>query len=310
MYAMQFDVAYDKEKVDFANATSVDNSKYIVSAKDNNGTITVVVATKGVAIENDKDIVNLEFTAKAAGENIAFNITYGEISDEEGKIIDMADEATTVTIIEGTVDPEPEVDKTALKIAIDYADEIVANGGLEGVVPAVVKEFNESLAQAKEVYGNDDVTEVEVDAAFKRLVNSIWMLEFKQGNKEALQVLADSVKALVEKEYTSDSWANLQRALGEAEKVIADENAMQEEVDEALNNLKTAIDALVKKNINKTALQSLVNKVEGLNKDKYIKSTWDKFEKALKDAEKVLANEDATQEEVDAAYNNLLKSYL
>jgi len=205
---------------------------------------------------------------------------------------------------------EDEVDKTALKIAIGYADEVVANGGLEGVVPAVVKEFNESLAQAKEVYGNDDATEVEVDAAFKRLVNSIWMLEFKQGNKEALQTLVDSAKALVEKEYTTDSWANLQRALGEAEGVLADENAMQKEVDEALNNLKTTIDALVKKNINKTALQNLVNMVEGLNKDKYIKSTWNKFKKALNDAKEGLGNEDATQEEVEAAYNNLLKSYL
>ncbi|WHY77094.1 Ig-like domain-containing protein [Neobacillus sp. WH10] len=203
---------------------------------------------------------------------------------------------------------EDEVGKAALKIAIDYADEVAANGGLEGVVPAVVKEFNESLAQAKEVYGNHNATEVEVDAAFKRLVNSIWMLEFKQGNKEVLQTLVDSAKALVEKEYTSDSWANLQRALGEAEGVLADENAKQKEVDKALNNLKTAIDALVKKNINKTDLQNLVNMVGGLNKDKYIKSTWNKFEKALNDAKKVLGNEDATQ--VDKAYNNLLKSYL
>ncbi|WP_369900838.1 Ig-like domain-containing protein [Bacillus manliponensis] len=205
---------------------------------------------------------------------------------------------------------EDEVDKTALKIAIDYADKVVANNGLEGVVPAVVKEFNESLAQAKDVYGNDEATEVEVDATFKRLVNTIWMLEFKQGNKEALQTLVDSAKALVEKEYTSDSWANLQRALGEAEGVLADENAMQKEVDEALNNLKTAIDALVKKNINKTALQDLVNMVEGLNKDKYMKSTWNKYEKALNKAKKVLGNENATQEKVDVAYNNLFKSYL
>ncbi|MEY8351503.1 Ig-like domain-containing protein [Bacillus cereus] len=205
---------------------------------------------------------------------------------------------------------EEKVNKPALKIAIDYADKVVANGGLEGVVPAVGKEFNESLAQAKAVYGNDGATEVEVDAAFKRLVNSICMLELKQGNKETLQTLVNSAKALVEKEYTSDSWANLQKALGEAEGVLAKENAMQKEVDEALNNLKTAIDALVKKNINKTALQNLVNMVEGLNKDEYIKSTWNKLGKALNDTKKVLGNKDTTQEKVDAAYNNLLKSYL
>lgn len=310
MYAMQFDLAYSKEKVDFIGATSLDGSKYIVSAKDKNGAVTVVVATKGETIVNDEDIVNLEFTAKVAGKNIAFNIASGEMANEDGHVAHMADESATLTIVEGEVESEPEVDKTALKIAIDYADEVVANGELEGVVTAVVKEFNESLSQAKGIYGNKDTTEVEVDAAFKRLVNSIWMLEFKQGNKETLQALVNSAKALVEKEYTSDSWDNLQKVLGEVEGVLADENAMQEEVDEALNNLKIAINALVKKNIDKIVLENFINKVKDLDKKSYINSTWKNFDKVLKDAEKVLRNEDATQEEVDGAYNNLVKAYL
>ncbi|WP_056476676.1 Ig-like domain-containing protein [Bacillus sp. FJAT-25509] len=205
---------------------------------------------------------------------------------------------------------EEQVGKAALKIALDYADEVVATGGLEGVVPAVVKDFNESLAQAKEVYGNKDATEVVIDAAYKKLVNSIWMLDFNQGNKKALQTIVDSAKVLVEKEYTRDSWANLQRVQFEAEGVLADENAMQKEVDDALNNLKSAIDALVKKNINKTDLQNLVIMVEGLNKDKYIKSNWNKVKTALNEGKKVLENKDVTEVVVDAAYNNLLKSYL
>ena len=204
----------------------------------------------------------------------------------------------------------PEVDKKALKITIDYADELVAEGALEGVVPVVVNEFNKALVEAKAVYENKEATETEVDAAFKRLVNVIWMLEFKQGNKDALETLVNSAKALVENEYTSDSWTKLQTEIAVAETVIADENAMQEEVDEIFNTLKNAIDALVKKNINKSDLESYVNSIEGLSKDEYIKDTWNNFEKALDAAKKVLVNEEATQEDVDSAYNNLVRAHL
>lgn len=310
MYAMQFELSYDKEKVSFIEATSLNNDKYIVSSKDKDGTIEVVVATKGVAIENDIDIVNLEFTAKVAGENIPFNISNGRIADDSGNMLNMIDATTIVNIGEEIVNPNPDVDKNALKIAIDYADEIVVNGGLEGIVPVVVKEFNEALSEAKEVYQNVDATEADVDNSFKRLVNVIWMLEYKQGNKEALQAIVDAAKALVEKEYTAESWDKLQEVIREAEKVLADENAMQSEIDETLNSLNDAIAGLVKKNVDKTALQNFVNKVEALKKDEYIESTWSKVEEALNLAKDVLANEDATQDEVDSAYNILVNAYL
>lgn len=211
------------------------------------------------------------------------------------------------------VTPEPpveEADKSALKTTIDYANELVANGELEGVVPAVAKEFNDALAEANAVYGNIAATEAEVDASFKRLVNAIWMLEFKQGNKEALQALVDAAKALVEKEYTEDSWAKLQDVLVTAEAVLVDENAMQAELDEVYNNLKNAIDELVKNNVDKSALEALVNKLQDLSKDKYIEATWSAFQTELEKAKEVLINEGATQEQVNDAYNSLLRAYL
>ncbi|MDU3409168.1 LPXTG cell wall anchor domain-containing protein, partial [Clostridium sp.] len=211
---------------------------------------------------------------------------------------------------EVTPEPKPEVDKTALKTTIDYADKVVAEGLLNGVVPVVVKEFNAALEEAKAVYENKDATEEEVDASFKRLANVIWMLEFKQGNKEALQALVDSTKALIEKGYTADSWAVLQEAIETSEAVLVDENAMQKEIDETLDSLKAAIDGLVRIEVKKEALENLVNKLEKLDKKEYIESTWTPFEKALKTAKEILANEYSTQEEVNSAYNTLLKFYL
>lgn len=310
MYGMQFNVDYDKDKFEFVGATSENDTKYIVNSSDNNGVVTVVVATKGVAIENDVDIVNLEFKSKATGENVVFNITDGQLSTDEGNIIDIVNGSITVTINEEIVNPNPEVNKKALKIAIDYANEIVAEGLLENVVPAVVQEFNDALEEAKAVYESEDATETEVDAAFKRLASAIWMLDFKQGDKEALQVLVNSSKELVSKGYTADSWANLQEVIAIADAVLADENAMQKEVDETLDALKAAIDGLVKVQVKKDSLQKLVDKLEKIDKEGYIESTWTPFENALKTAKEILANEYATQEEVDSAYNTLIKTYL
>ncbi len=85
---------------------------------------------------------------------------------------------------------------------------------------------------------------------------------------------------------------------------------MQEEIDEILDSLKSAIDGLVKIEVKKEALENLVNKLEKLDKKGYTESTWTPFENALKTAKEVLANTDAIQEEVDSAYNTLLKSSL
>ncbi|WP_195245394.1 alpha-L-fucosidase, partial [Clostridium celatum] len=89
MYAMEFEVDYDETKVDFKEATSVDADKYFVQAKATDGKVKVVVAGLGIALENVKDIVKLTFTAKASGENIAFDLINGKVADGEG-----AEEAT------------------------------------------------------------------------------------------------------------------------------------------------------------------------------------------------------------------------
>ncbi|WP_195245548.1 discoidin domain-containing protein, partial [Clostridium celatum] len=89
MYAMEFEVDYDETKVDFKEATSVDADKYFVQAKATDGKVKVVVAGLGTTLENVKDIVKLTFTAKASGENIAFDLINGKVADGEG-----AEEAT------------------------------------------------------------------------------------------------------------------------------------------------------------------------------------------------------------------------
>lgn len=207
---------------------------------------------------------------------------------------------------------ENEVDKTALKMAIDYANDVKLNNGLDDVVPAVVKEFEEALENANVVYNDIKSTTVQVDGAFKRLVNVIQMLEFKAGDKTKLNRQIEIAEALISESYTEETWSNLLKALDDAKKVSEDENALEKDVNSAHDKLVDAISKLEVRPVkaSKTNLKNMIEKVQALNKEEYIPSTWAKVEEKLSNANIIDDKEDATQAEVDNTYEELLRVYL
>ncbi len=68
------------------------------------------------------------------------------------ELFDFNTKITEDIILEAKFEKLVTTNKQALQIIIDYADEILSEGMLEGVVPAVVKEFNEAYENAKIVY--------------------------------------------------------------------------------------------------------------------------------------------------------------
>jgi Asp-tRNA(Asn)/Glu-tRNA(Gln) amidotransferase A subunit family amidase len=64
-------------------------------------------------------------------------------------------------------------------------------------------------------------------------------------NKEALAEILEEIRGLNENVYTTESWESLQDAVAEANEVLEDEEATQQEVDHALENVEQARDALV-----------------------------------------------------------------
>ncbi|WP_279160855.1 family 20 glycosylhydrolase [Thomasclavelia cocleata] len=208
------------------------------------------------------------------------------------------------------LEKEVTVSKTALSIAVEMAGN-VTEADLENVVPAVVTEFNAALEEARAILANDNATQEEVDASFARLATAMHMLEFLKGDKAELQDLVDSTAELVEGNYTEESWSALQEALTNANTVLNNENAMQEEVDEAYDNLQAAINGLEEAEVvDKSLLEAMVNKVLGLEEDKYIASSWQAMLPELEAAQEVLGNEKATQAEVDEACDALTRGYL
>ena len=207
-----------------------------------------------------------------------------------------------------SVEPE-EVDKTLLGAFVDYAEDAKENGALENIVPAVVKEFKDALKEAKEVFANKNATEVQVELASKRLINVIHMLDFKKGDKTELTKLVEIVNTLEESKYTTLTWSKLQAELKKANKVLVDENAMEGEVIKAYGKLMDVMNKL-ELSSDKSKLEKLVAELETKNLSKYTQGTVSKFNSELANSKSILANKEASQKEIDEAYNKLIKAYL
>lgn len=146
----------------------------------------------------------------------------------------------------------------------------------------------------------------------------------------ALEAAVEKAKTLEEEDYTEESWAALEEALKNAEDVLKDPTATQEEVDAAAEALEEAMEALEEKpeepttaptepseepttapedptevpteaEVDTTELEKAIRKAESINKKDYTNKSYKAMEAALKQAKRVLADENATQEEVDNA---------
>ena len=202
------------------------------------------------------------------------------------------------------------VDKLALSIAVEMANNVTEEQ-LANVVPAVVNEFKAALQEATLILADDSASQETVNASFARLSVAMQMLGFVKGDKSALEALINEANSYAEENYTVTSWMAFKEALEAANAVMSDENAMQEEVDQVYNDLQVAIDSLVEvKKVDKTYLEAMVNKVLSLDESKYIESSWQVMLPVLENGQTVLADEKASQEAVDTAYQALTKAYL
>ena len=198
------------------------------------------------------------------------------------------------------------IDKTALKIALDLANAIT-DEDLANVVPVVVNEFKEARDKANEVYNDETASQEDVNASFDRLASIMQKLEFFKGDKTALKAFIDKVSGLEAAKYTEATWVPFNDALTAATSVYEDENAMQEEVNNAYNELVTAFLKL-RLIPDKSLLEDLINQANGLNSANYTKATFDGLTKALNEAKAVFNNPNATQVEVDNAKDVLAKA--
>ena len=149
----------------------------------------------------------------------------------------------------------------------------------------------------------------------KKATVEVTVTEAKTANKDALNKAYDVAKDISNEEgqYTADSWKAFSNARDAAKKVLDDKNVTQQQVDDALVALQKAQDGLKeatpepgKPDVSK--LQAAVDAAGKLDKSAYTADSWKAFVDALTKAKSVLANANATQQQVDDALVALQKA--
>ena len=175
------------------------------------------------------------------------------------------------------------------------------------------KTFEAAWYRAAAVFADETAAQMDVNSSAAALEKAMQGLEKAviTADKRELKELLASAKKIKAEGYTASSYAALKKAIAAAEKVLADESALQSEVDTAQNNLRQAVLALeaAQSTVNKEQLQTLVNMLKTVKKDGYTADSWEAFVKALEQAEAVLKDETADDAAVTKAYETLQKSY-
>ena len=175
------------------------------------------------------------------------------------------------------------------------------------------KAFEAAWYRAAAAYADETSTQDDVNSCAAALEKAMQGLEKAviTADKRDLKELVASAKKIKAEGYTANSYAALEKAIAAAEKVLANEKALQSEVDTALKNLKQAVLALEigQGTANRDQLQNLVSILKTVKKEGYTAASWEAFVKALRQAEAVLANESADEAAITKAYEALQQSY-
>ena len=110
---------------------------------------------------------------------------------------------------------------------------------------------------------------------------------------------------LTESDWTEATWANLESALATTDPVNKNATSTEAEIASAAATLKAAIDALVAKPADKTALAEAIAEAAELVEEDYTPSSWEAFANALSEANIANGTLEISQSEVNAALANL-----
>lgn len=173
-----------------------------------------------------------------------------------------------------------------------------------------------TFARAREdalmVINSADSTQEDYLYAYGELQKAVEALT----EKPAVNQLADTVAEVTQvkkEDYEAVGYSVYQKAVEEAEKILADENASEEQVKAAILAVERAKAALVpKKNVNTTTLTTAVQAAEKLltNTSGYTAASVAALKEAVKKANEVLKNPNATQADIDTALKVLQNTKL
>lgn len=199
--------------------------------------------------------------------------------------------------------PDP---KNALKKEINDAK----NKDLSSYPKKLQDAYRQAIADAEKILNKAGVTQDEIEKAVDDLQKAAEDLEEGgdepgETDKTALKTEIDAATAKGLTSYTPNSITEYKKAIAAAQKVYDNADATQEQIDQAVKDLKAAAGKLVGK-ATFTALNAAITAAGSVKLTDYSSETASAFTKRLNEAKSVAANQNATQAQVDAARKNLV----
>lgn len=212
----------------------------------------------------------------------------------------MEDTETTLTI-QYTESAQP-VRIQLLQAAYD----LVKDADLTDVVESIVELYNERISAAEALLaraeaGDPALTQEEVDQSVEDLIEIVQYLSFT-GNKDELEKVitaAQEMEAELDK-YLEKGQAEFLAALETAENVMADGDALQEEINDVMLQLVKGM-ADLRLRPDKSLLEELLKEANGKNKESYTEESYQNLLSAISAADAAYSNLEADREEVDGA---------
>lgn len=208
-------------------------------------------------------------------------------------------------LIEKQPEPGPvETDKSILKTVIDYAVAAQKSSEYASVIGSVQKSFDAALTAAQAVYGRADAAQGEIDQAWIALMREIHKLGFQRGSQAQLEAVLYQADGIDLSDYVEDGQTAFLSARSAAKSLLGSIEAMQEEIDQAVEKLLDAMMNLRFK-ADKSILEKLLASAACIDLSAYTPQSCDAFASARAYAEKVGNDPNATQQQVDASVQAL-----
>ena len=178
--------------------------------------------------------------------------------------------------------------------------------------------FIDALLHAESLLNNKNASQEELDAALFALeaaYNSLEIVPPPVVDKKALQSYVDQYESLDANLYTPDSYTRYMESHQKAKAVLADQNASQAQVDEALCLLLERVGDLVKaetptiSDTKKDDLIAKVNQLKDIEQDSYTDESYQFFMNALNKAKEIIDSDEISQDDVDDALVELKAAY-
>ena len=192
---------------------------------------------------------------------------------------------------------------------LEYVLGLAEDVDTDGVVDSVVEIFNDRKAAAYDILeraeaGDPSVTQSMIDQSWSGLIEIMQYMSFKQGDMTDLQKVVDLANSLDLTKYLDEGQQEFKDALVAAEAVLEDELTEQTAIDQAWKSLLKAMSELRLKP-SKDALEELIASAQSMSTEGVSEETAAVFRSALARAVNVYEDEQATEEEVASAQEEL-----